>query len=328
LLRTVPERLYVKAVASISSGESTDPVKIAEIFKRPGKRKKQPVSSKLPWIICVFIDSLEETLPALNDLRHQSVEPQILAIDNGSSLKNWTSVRKWTKNHDGVLLWRHNPPFPSLAMTWNYALDFVWGQGAMEAMVVNHDVRVHQLTYELLRQTLNSEDALFVSALGVLPEQYNPSETFISEIPGERGFDPGKGGPDFSCYLISKECHEKYRFDENFIPAYCEDLDFHRRMLLGGDGKRIFSINIPFAHQGSGVLRSMTPEKRAALEERISQGSRAYYEKKWGGPVNHEIQWRPFNAGSYPDFITPEEIGALSATTPGLQRHFGPGGDS
>lgn len=275
-----------------------------------------------PWIICVFIDSPDETLQALEDLMNQSVEPYVLGIDNGSSAETWAKVRRWAKDHDRLWLWRHNPSLPSLAATWNYALDFVWSQGAEEAMVVNHDVRVHRLTYELLSTTLAGGSAMFVSAVGVLPEQFDPEEIFLTGASPRLPLaliDPTKGGPDFSCYLISKACHEKYRFDENFVPAYCEDLDFHRRLLLGGDGKNIFSINVPFAHYASGVLKGMSPEKRETLERRISEGSRDYYEKKWGGPVNQETGW-----GMEVDIYEEDRKAIGQPTTPNLQRYYGP----
>ena len=271
-------------------------------------------SLKKPWVICVFIDNFEMTTQALEDLLGQSTSPQVLAIDNGSTLKNWTKIRKWAQDHPRLWLWRHNPSLPSLAATWNYALDFVWEVGGEEALVVNHDVRVRKLTYELLSTTLRGEDALFVSAVGVTPDQYHANVPEVLK-------DPSKGGPDFSCFLLSKEGHKKYRFDENFTPAYCEDLDFHRRMMLGGDGKRIFSINVPFAHFASGVLKSLESKEREALERRISEGSRAYYEKKWGGPVNHEAYWSPFGKYSSPLIGHDDE---MEPTTPNLQRYYGP----
>ena len=276
-----------------------------------------------PWLICVFIDSVDETIQALEDLLNQSVEPYVLGIDNGSSAETWTKVRRWAEDRGRLWLWRHNPSLPSLAATWNYALDFVWSQEREEAMVVNHDVRVSRETFELLSKARTYFAALLVSAVGVLPEQFDPKAKFPADLDLAWSSPETKGGPDFSCYLISKACHEKYRFDENFIPCYCEDLDFHRRLLLSGNGKNIFSINVPFAHFASGVLKSMSGEKREALERRISEGSRAYYDMKWGGPVNHETGW---NIGGMQEFDIPEAdrkaIG--QPTTPNLQRYYGP----
>ena len=82
--------------------------------------------------------------------------------------------------------------------------------------------------------------------------------------------------------------------------------------MLGGDGKRIFSVNVPFLHvdRGSGTLKGMDPERRARKEAQIERGSRAYYIRKWGGPVNQETFEHPFG---------PKPAGPCATTTPELQ---------
>lgn len=94
----------------------------------------------------------------------------------------------------------------------------------------------------------------------------------------------GKGGPDFSCFLISRECHEKYRFDENLI--YYSDNDYHYRMKLGGDTERIFSINLPYLHYGSRTI-NRSPEAHEAGQKRFEE-HRDYYIRKWGGVGGQE----------------------------------------
>jgi len=140
-------------------------------------------------------------------------------------------------------------------------------------------------------------EALFVSAVGVAPEQFSPE------------FEPfdqhARGGPDFSCFLISRACHHRFQFDEGFVPAFCEDLDYHRRLMLAGEGHRIFSVNLPYLHYGSATLKAMEPGARATVEEKIERQSRAYYQRKWGGPVNAERFVRPFCQTEDRDVSTP-----------------------
>jgi hypothetical protein len=64
--------------------------------------------------------------------------------------------------------------------------------------------------------------------------------------------------------------------------------------MLGGDGSRIFSVNLPYLHYASGTINS-EPEKALAWAKRIEQ-SRAHYVRKWGGDVNHERFTIPFDA--------------------------------
>ncbi|MCJ2562840.1 MAG: hypothetical protein LN417_01950, partial [Candidatus Thermoplasmatota archaeon] len=94
------------------------------------------------------------------------------------------------------------------------------------------------------------------------------------------------------CFLITQACHEKYRFDENFVPAYHEDNDYHRRMILRGDGQQIFSVDVPFLHHGSVTINrtKKTAEEWGPKFEKC----RAYYVKKWGGLSGEETFDKPF----------------------------------
>lgn len=206
-----------------------------------------------------------------------------------------------------VLAWHFLPSLPSLSAVWNRALRFVWELGGTEALVVNNDVRLHRETYEVLSKVRQVYDALFVSAVGVREGQYNPDEVFDPELTGVQ-----KGGPDFSCFLLSREGHERYPFDEGFIPCYMEDLDCHRRYMLGGDGQRIFSVNLPFLHYASGTIKQYSPEARAKFNQQYAR-NKEYYKSKWGGEVNNERFVSPFGKD--------EPLGgAACISTPDLQR--------
>ena len=174
--------------------------------------------------------------------------------------------------------------------------------------MINNDIRMCAFTYQYLVQVQAHRDALFVSATGVDEagwEKWNDSGIILEPSPW-MPHDP-LPGPDFSCYLITKGCHERYPFDEHYIPGYVEDIDTHRRMMLGGDGRKIFGTGLPFLHLGSGTLNAMTAEQRTKWEERITKGSRAYHRQKWAGDANEETLTRPFDPSSArPGVTTPE----------------------
>ena len=233
----------------------------------------------------------EYTRAAIADCLAQSVPIRLLLINQGVGDDFRALLEAIAEEYsDRVLLWNHQPPLPSLSATWNRALDCVWQAGGEEALVVNNDVRLNSRTAEYLQDAREHFDALFVSAVGVTPEQFDPTAdpyvTSFQVVP--------KGGPDFSCFLISHACHDRFRFDEAFTPAFCEDLDFHRRLMLAGEGARIFSVNLPYLHYGSATIKSIDAPARMKLDRAIAQGSRAYYAKKWGGPVNAETLQAPF----------------------------------
>lgn len=259
----------------------------------------------------------EMTEAAVSDLLAQTGPTRILIVNQGVDDAFRLRLEQLAEEYpDRILVWSHVPPLPSLAATWNRALRFVWETGGTEALVVNNDVRLSPWTVRMLRKALDYESAWFVSAVGVTAEQFAAVTPRADQeaLPGDL-FEPAgphlvKGGPDFSCFMISREGHEKYPFDEAFSPAFCEDLDTHRRYMLGGDGDKIFSINLPYLHLkgGSQTLKSLSAERRAATEDRIARGSRAHYRAKWGGDVNAERYTVPFTPESAQDGVTTPEL--------------------
>jgi hypothetical protein len=256
------------------------------------------------WIIMPFIDCWDYTRAAVTDALEQKIEPspRLLLIDNGSKYEVRLKAEEFDRTGpvgkaQNLRLWRHAPPLPSIAATWNRALDFVWEAGGEHALVVNNDVRLHRETHSMLLWAQAKTDALFITGVGVQEEEFDPGADYRALPMGPPPDDSlawefSKGGPDFSCFLISHACHERYRFDENFVPAYHEDNDYHRRMILGGDGDRIFSVNVPFLHFGS-VTINRDEKTKAAWGEKFAR-CKAYYVKKWGGLPGAETFDTPF----------------------------------
>lgn len=235
------------------------------------------------WVVMPVLAHPAYTEAAISDVLAQTAACRLLVVNQGVDTPFRQRLERLAEAHaDRLFLWSHQPPLPSLAATWNRALDFCWQSGARCALVINNDVRLAPNTLDLLRLELESEDALLVTGVGVSQKQFQPGQLALLAQ------DMGHGGPDFSCFLIAKDCHARFRFDEAFIPAFCEDVDFHRRLLLAGEGRRIYGINVPFLHYGSTTLKTVDSKTRARLEEQITRVARAYYQQKWGGPVNQE----------------------------------------
>lgn len=278
------------------------------------------------WIIMPIVVGLEMTEAAIADCLAQTVATRLLLINQAASDEIRLRLERLAEEYpDRIFVWSHEPPLPSLAATWNRALDFVWQAGGTEALVVNNDVRLHAGTYVGLMGALNVSHNYLVSAVGVTPDEFDPlAEHPLYWYDYAKRQVVEKGGPDFSCFLIARYCHEQFRFDEGFIPAFCEDLDYHRRLMLAGEGHRIFSINLPYAHLSSQTLKQVDPKRRAAIEREINGISRAHYVKKWGGPVNQEQYYEPFDGdiqdGSFIHRLKLDPIGQrVGPTTPELQ---------
>ena len=260
------------------------------------------------WIIIVWLNNWPATLAAVSDALVQTVvgRPRVLLIGSNLTPADRASAETLAASTADVLCWFHSPALPSLSFTWNTALRFVWEIGGTAALVLNNDLRLHADTYARLRGELRASKALFVSGVGVTEAQFNGAEPTQNQ---------SKGGPDFSCFVISRECHELFPFDEAFIPAYCEDVDLHRRVMLAGAGRYMYSIDVPYWHvdHGSGTLKATSPEARVLLEQAITQGSRAHYAQKWGGPVNAELYGTPFGPDDIPGPSTPDLFAAVRA---------------
>ena len=261
-----------------------------------------------PWIIMPVLAGPEVTVAALADCLTQTVPARILVVNQGVDDGFRHQLEQYAEEYeDRLLVWSHVPPLPSLSATWNRALDAAWEAGAEMALVVNNDVRLRRDTIERLQTVLQQEAALFVSAVGVDEQSWGS--------PLESADLRSRGGPDFSCFLIARYCHERFRFDEGFIPAFCEDLDYHRRLMLAGEGGRIFSVNVPYLHLASHTLKTLAPGEAQRIRAEIETISRGYYREKWGGSVNEETFLLPFGA---PSGWTRTDG---SATTPYLQAH-------
>lgn len=257
------------------------------------------------WIIIPHVTNWPLTQGALEDSLAQDLgDVGVLLINNGPEPLPTIPPE--------VLVWRHHPPMLSLAATWNRALGFVWATGETHALVLNNDVRINPRTYQFLVRTAERTGAWFVTATGVTLPQY---EEFCQD-PGAAGLDRRLDqhpvyplpGPDFSCFLITQAGQEKYPFDEHYQPAFCEDLDLHRRYLLGGDGEKIFGTGLPHYHLGSATLKSLPEARATRLRQQIDQGSRAYHQTKWGGPANQERYLIPFDPTSDRDGVTTPEL--------------------
>lgn len=259
------------------------------------------------WIVMPFVNRWDYTEQALRDcLAQQGLPelPQILVIAQGVDRDTRTALEQWTEREPRLHAWFHHPSLPSLSATWNLGLRFVWGQGGEVALVPNNDTRLHRSTYSTLLAAQRALDALFVTAVGRREHDMDWDAYFAKDLDMP---ELGQiGGPDFSCFLITKECHQLVQFDEGHIPAFCEDNSYHRELMLRGDGHRIFSVNLPYLHYGSGTVNA-DPQQRAAWAAKIAV-SRAHYVRKWGGDVNAERFTIPFDEATAQDGVTNPEL--------------------
>lgn len=92
--------------------------------------------------------------------------------------------------------------------------------------------------------------------------------------------------------------------DENFYPAYFEDVDHWRRLVLSG-AKAVNAPGFEYDHGEAPHWGSATVKSDPALEKRVAacyQNGARYYREKWGGDPSKETFRTPFNRNVPLDF--------------------------
>lgn len=170
----------------------------------------------------------------------------VLLIDNASE----DGTLQWAATQPAnVIYWHQQKPL-SVAASWNKGLRWIFDHGCDYALVVNSDVELRTDTY----RHLAADGGMFVTGVGVSdkPQMGEP------RTPSPEG---KRNHPDFSCYVIRRECFELLGgFDESYTGGYAEDAEAHLKMHRLGIAA--YCIDMPFYHVASGTLKAATNEDR------------------------------------------------------------------
>ncbi len=249
-------------------------------------------------IIIPTYNCFDKLVKCLEHCFAQTIETRIWVLNNGSDMRQ---LRRFSWS--GITMTHHYPCFLSLSGAWNYALSYLFSRGREHVLVLNNDVYLQPQTCELLLKHAVDKQRGFVTGVSVGDPDPKIGEEMI-ESPH----------PDFSCFLISRECyHIVGPFDEHFIPCYKEDQDYHWRMQLAKI--EAVKINVPFEHD-----RSSTTKDNSDAAERVAKWTdfrNQYYESKWGKLWPDEIYSEPFNGMVHNCFVcNPQEARLKDARQP------------
>jgi GT2 family glycosyltransferase len=207
------------------------------------------------------------------------------ALSSVRSLYNW----------EPVVIPNHVDGKP-LSEAWNDGIRWAFSNAANYVLVINDDIVFGPYTINKMIQAITfHKDIVLVTGNNIRDEMagYN---TFGSircalETSPEKNTNNWTENPDFSCFMIGPETiSEVGKFDENFVPAYFEDNDFHFRIKQAG--KLAYNIaDAEFFHYGSRTQNAGPPIVDSYNFER----NRAYYISKWGGIPGEETYTTPFN---------------------------------
>lgn len=104
---------------------------------------------------------------------------------------------------------------------------------------------------------------------------------------------------NMACFGITANCVQRVGlFDENFFPAYGEDIDYMRRCRLLGVEHRYLQ-GTGMRHDRSSTVKALPAELQDRNRETF-EANKAYYERKWGGWEGQETFEHPFNDPGWP----------------------------
>jgi hypothetical protein len=199
---------------------------------------------------------------------------------------------------------------PYIIQNWkmNLCLAKSWSSGTQQAIddgcdyiaIINDDIlfapyALDEMVDEFER---SGDDVVLVSGCDVGAELPEPGIIYtMSCDERERSISEH---PHFSAFMVKKDIFEKVgTFDENFIPAYFEDNDFHYRIITLGY-KGVATTKAPFYHYGSATINGADTNPVPSF---VFEGNRDYFVSKWGGTPGAETFKHPYND----ETLTPKE---------------------
>src|SRR5262249_37811048 len=152
-------------------------------------------------------------------------------VDNGS----YDGTPKWCfEAGGGCVEFPHNI---GVSAGWNQGLENLFGYGGQHVLVVGNETIFGPWAYRWL--LFFNQPFITGVAVDKMEALREPHETYY-------GLDPH---PDFSCFLIRRECWEKVGpFDES-MKLYASDCDYHVRAHKAG--VPLYKVCVPFYHERS-----------------------------------------------------------------------------
>jgi GT2 family glycosyltransferase len=200
----------------------------------------------------------------------------LCVIDRGTD-----GVAHWLRAQ-GPMVQVVEAPGCGVSKAWNLALGHVFDALRLPtALVVNSDVRLRPDTYRRLRD----DSGVFVTCVGT-----SSGATF----PGGEPSGKTRPHPDFSCYLIRRECWERVGQFDPGMRIYCSDGDFHLRMHQAGI--EAYCLDLPFWHYASGTLKEADPEDRGRILAQATADRLAFF-NKWGCDMGSPNYYKKFGEG-------------------------------
>ena len=104
--------------------------------------------------------------------------------------------------------------------------------------------------------------------------------------------------PHYSCFMVKSDFFDNAgKFDENFSPSYCEDVDMYTRLLFLG--KKAYKYGgALFYHFGSTTIKS--DQNLLKNNFKTHSACQLYFLQKWGSPMIEDLEGMKKNYFEHP----------------------------
>lgn len=167
----------------------------------------------------------------------------------------------------------------SVSKAWNLGIEKAKELECDYVLVINTDIvfKSNAIDRLVVFAQEHSEAAMWTMAEYAdlaLIEEANEDENFSEH-------------PHFSCFMVKADFFDNVgKFDENFVPAYCEDGDMHARLALA-DKKAYVYGGARFYHFGSRTIKSDTQAWMSNTQ--TFPKNQQYFLEKWGHPIVGDV---------------------------------------
>lgn len=205
-------------------------------------------------------------------IREDETPSRLLVIDNGFVYNSYYRLNfipddcrdKFKDTTIGIQLFKNNA---GVSASWNYGIKVNDSCTGEPWVVSNFDL---------------------IFSEGSIKKLLEPLQNGYDLVTLERGY---------CLWGANKSLFDKVGyFDENFFPAYIEDLDFDRRVQLHPDVKKVTLALPEIIHESSSTVRGHYNKPLGDVLHELRELNELYYIKKWGGKHGQEEYDLPFGS--------------------------------